>query len=867
MDVWAGNSSFPRVIREAELRAAIDALSGSGSSGVIVTGAAGSGRTRFLAAAAEALSGQLTVVTHNIPESCRRMKFGIGSVLAPGLPAGAKVSPLTIAGACRDALRSQDPGATGILMVLDNVDHLDGTSLWVLNQLLSEPDIKMLASHRSDRQLQMELMESVVARQLSVVTLEELTLEQLRTFLEHRLPARPGRSLVRDIHAASGANALTASWLVEEALAGGQIVEHDGSCAMVRPLGPGEARQFDLARRRIEALPPVQRQVVEFLAAADPAPLSVLARAVPADALAALEQRHVIRLQIRSDGGADVTLNHEVEASAARHFPGKTKPLEMHDIASAHSGRPGEEPLWDLLRRVEAALDAGWAVPDLDLLAVATTANNLYDSERALRAAETVKAPELQLMAQTEAARALFHSRQYGKSAELLRSLVETTPAVLSIEFARAVSLLLQALMPMNPGRDALNSVLDGARRRLSLAAAASVGDSAADTYQNAVQDELDVLQLFLESREGNWPSPGGELFHRLCPDGFCESGHAGHDDAPGTHAGILLLALASQGLSVRGKSADAVALSTRALNAVERLPRCSVDFHSTVLTIHASNLTRLGQAPGAGAADERAGTKWMSYPGGPLQLFRAMMFCRNAAASRAAVRAQGAGGGISGDPDDLLALTLGAQATAEWLAWDLAQAPGPAASPVGDRSADGDVAAKLAETYASVARPAVTGAAGPPPRTLRKPAKAPGGGGRGRRALELLNLGVTARPEKQGSEQAADAAAEWRWSSDGNSGPVSGETLSGQSVPGATRSGGSAKNRLAVADPAKLSQREREVAVLVVSGLGSARVAAELGIAVNTVNAHLQRIYGKLGVSRRQELAELWKSLDGAGQ
>ena len=85
------------------------------------------------------------------------------------------------------------PGATGILMVLDNVDHLDGTSLWVLNQLLAEPDIKMLASHRSDRQLRMELMESVVARQLSVVTLEELTLEQLRTFLEHRLagPARP----------------------------------------------------------------------------------------------------------------------------------------------------------------------------------------------------------------------------------------------------------------------------------------------------------------------------------------------------------------------------------------------------------------------------------------------------------------------------------------------------------------------------------------------------------------------------------------------------------------------------------------------------------------------------------------------------
>ena len=76
------------------------------------------------------------------------------------MPAGFKVSPLTIVRACRDALRSQDPGATGILMVLDNVDHLDSASLWVLNELLSEPGVKMLASHRSDRQLPMELMES-----------------------------------------------------------------------------------------------------------------------------------------------------------------------------------------------------------------------------------------------------------------------------------------------------------------------------------------------------------------------------------------------------------------------------------------------------------------------------------------------------------------------------------------------------------------------------------------------------------------------------------------------------------------------------------------------------------------------------------
>ncbi|MFF1384789.1 LuxR C-terminal-related transcriptional regulator [Arthrobacter sp. NPDC058288] len=886
MDVRAGNPSFPPVIRVAELRAVTNALSASESSGVIVTGAAGSGRTRLLGAAAEELSGRLTVIVHSVPQSCRRMKFGIGSVLAPALPVNSKVSPLNIVRACRDALRSQDPGANGILVVLDNVDHLDGTSLWVLNQLLAEPDIRMLASHRSDRQLQMELMESVVARQLSIVELEDLTQDQVRTFLEHRLPGRPGRSLVRDIHAASRANALTASWLVDAALADGRIVERSGSCAMVRPPDRSEGRQFDLARRRIEALPAEQRQVVDFLAAADPAPLSVLARAVPPAALAALELGDFIRLQIRVDGGADVTLNHEVEANAARQYPGGAGPLDLGPEADLHgrgpavSRRAAEEPLWDLFRRVETALDAGTVVPDLDLLAVAAAANNLYDSDRALKAAESIKAPELQLMAQTEAARALFHSHEYGRSAAVLRGVVETTPAVLSMEFARAVGLLLQALMPTNPGRDALQSVLDGARRRLAMAATASGGDTAADTYQNAVQDELDVLQLYLESREGHWPSPGGELFHRLCPPGFCDGGQSGRDDAPDTHAGILLLALASQGLSVRGKSADALALSTRALSAVERLPRCSVDFHSTVLTIHASNLARLGQGHDAGSADKRSGrNKWMSYPGGPLQLFRAMMFCRQAAGRAAEQAYGGTDAGTAGDPDDLLALTVGAQATAEWLTWDLAQLPGAGGTPAdgraGDnRAADGDLAARLAETYASVARPAVTGAAGPPLRAPRKPALATGGG-RSRRARELLNLGAAGRPDGTAFEQTTDGPPEWRWSSDGNSGQGPGETLDWLSEdtgsePGRRGSAGrrapSGRNGQA-ADAAKLSQREREVAVLVVTGMGSARVAAELGIAVNTVNAHLQRIYGKLGVSRRQELAELWNSLDGAGR
>lgn len=52
------------------------------------------------------------------------------------------------------------------------------------------------------------------------------------------------------------------------------------------------------------------------------------------------------------------------------------------------------------------------------------------------------------------------------------------------------------------------------------------------------------------------------------------------------------------------------------------------------------------------------------------------------------------------------------------------------------------------------------------------------------------------------------------------------------------------------------LTQREREVALLVADGLRSREVADRLGIASQTVKSHLKTIFDKLGVRNRVELA-----------
>jgi DNA-binding CsgD family transcriptional regulator/tetratricopeptide (TPR) repeat protein len=54
------------------------------------------------------------------------------------------------------------------------------------------------------------------------------------------------------------------------------------------------------------------------------------------------------------------------------------------------------------------------------------------------------------------------------------------------------------------------------------------------------------------------------------------------------------------------------------------------------------------------------------------------------------------------------------------------------------------------------------------------------------------------------------------------------------------------------------LSRREREIADLAGSGLSNAAIAAHLSVSVRTVESHLYQAFGKLGVTRREELNDV---------
>jgi DNA-binding CsgD family transcriptional regulator len=54
------------------------------------------------------------------------------------------------------------------------------------------------------------------------------------------------------------------------------------------------------------------------------------------------------------------------------------------------------------------------------------------------------------------------------------------------------------------------------------------------------------------------------------------------------------------------------------------------------------------------------------------------------------------------------------------------------------------------------------------------------------------------------------------------------------------------------------ITRREREIALLAARGLASKQIGARLFISARTVDNHLAKVYVKLGVRTRTELAEV---------
>lgn len=378
--------------REAELRAAVAALR-PGSGGVLLVGEAGVGKTSLARAALGALSVEddpeiIWLVASGSEPS---IPFGAFAPFVPdigGAP-GRQPDPFFLLQMLRRAVLERSSGKPLILGV-DDAHRLDSHSATLVYQLVAAGDARVVATVRPEPggppALRSLWKEELVER----VDLEPLgyddTLEYARLLLDGgELAGEVAEALWRT----SGGNPLYLRELVRAGRRSGHIADREGLWRLAGELTVGP-RLTELVRERIDSALPEELASLELCAFAGPLPMTVAQRLVGAEHLDGLQRAGLLCAE-RSRRELTVRVSHPLFAEALREAMPAARCAELaRELAVAFEadGRRQEE----MLRVVTWRLDAGDPVPADLLLQAALRAAERQDWTLSARVAEAAVA-------------------------------------------------------------------------------------------------------------------------------------------------------------------------------------------------------------------------------------------------------------------------------------------------------------------------------------------------------------------------------------------------------------------------------------------------------------------------------------------
>ncbi|MEU8021153.1 AAA family ATPase [Micromonospora haikouensis] len=375
---------WPFVGRHAEVEQVTDALVAGHLDAVLLTGASGVGKSRLAREClAEAESRGHPVAHVAATASASAVPL---SALAPLLPAQVQLAdPHQLFEAVRHRLREQTGGRRFVLAV-DDVDLLDTVSLALLQFLLADGSLFVIATQRTESQVPDALDSRWRDGRALRLRLDSLERRSVETLLHFALGGPVSAAASEALWQASQGNVLYLRELVSCGQRDGTLVCADGTWRLTGPL-TGSAGVVEMVSRRLHALTPGHRAVLELLALCEPLGVDDLLAHAPMDVLADLEEQGLV--QVREDGRRqDLTLVHPLHAQALQRAMPRLRArsllLTQADRIEAYGARRSGDPL----RLASWRLDAtGTADPDL-LARAAHLARFAHDLPRTARLAE-----------------------------------------------------------------------------------------------------------------------------------------------------------------------------------------------------------------------------------------------------------------------------------------------------------------------------------------------------------------------------------------------------------------------------------------------------------------------------------------------
>lgn len=380
-------TDWPLVGRGDELRLLRRLLIGADPRAIVLAGPAGVGKTR-LARQGRDLAEQAGLATAWVTatRSAAELPFG---ALAPILPAtfDGPADPVTgrthLLRQSAKALVEQAAGRR-LLLVVDDAHLLDDGSATLVHQLVATDAAAVLVSVRAGARTPdpvTALWKDELAFRIDIPGLSREAIDEL---LDSVLEGPVDPAAAAELAFRCQGNALFLRELVLGALNDGSLQDEGGIWRLAGPLSPSE-RLTELVDARFEGLDARERSLLELLSYGEPLGTTELATLGDPGLVEALERRGLVTSQL-SGRRVEYRLAHPVYGDVIRaRIPGVRRRAIARSLAEAVEST-GARRREDTLRVASWRLEGGGARPDL-MLSAATIARWRYDFPLAERLA------------------------------------------------------------------------------------------------------------------------------------------------------------------------------------------------------------------------------------------------------------------------------------------------------------------------------------------------------------------------------------------------------------------------------------------------------------------------------------------------
>lgn len=875
----APTDEIPLVRREAEIGRIIAKLKGPTPAAFVLAGAAGVGKSRLASEAAKS-AVQLGFSTAQAVASRAAASIPFGP-FAPFLPeAGASAGGLL--GLLRQASKAiaGRAGPEGkLLLLVDDAQHLDDGSAALVQQLVQARTCSVVLSLRTPGPAPepvIALWKDGLAERIDLVSWTEPETEEMVTAA---LGGPISRSTARQLWEVSRGNAFYLRELLIGTTSSGALREEGGIWSLREPLSTPD-RLVELVASRLAGLGPATIAAIELLAIGEPLGMSMLEKLTGPDGLDEAEAQGFVQVH-QDERRTEARLAHPIYGEAVRQSMPRSRLRRLSTMLATEIEAVGARRREDLLRLGRWQLDAGSRGDPALLTRAARRAQDMFDMELSARLAQAAMDSGAGVEAGLLLGEAKFRSGHPEEAESVLAQvarLCESDRDVARIANARAYNLFnsldaaaaaavlddaLAILTEEGPrlqllGRLATNRVMAGDPEGALAAAAPLLANDDHAIFCRASFVSSIALALTGRSEEAVSLAREGLRRHRLA-SGVAQLPEVQLIGGVFAHAAAGRLAEAE---------ADAAAGEQACLRAGD------LEGHATGLFMSGFVLIERGQLGRAASMFRDAASVNRK-----LNELAALRWCLSGVALAEAMRGhEGLANAAAAERDELPAGSLAIYETDlidRSRAWVCAAAGEHSrAHEILAESAARAAASKLwiAEArlrhdVARLGRPELVAD------RLAELARVADGEFVAAMARHAAALVAGSAPELEAAGRAFDVAG---------ASLLAAEAYTAAAA--AYRSGGLARLASACArkadeltaalgdvrtpglatgsTPEGLTRREREVAGLAAAGESSREIAARLFLSVRTVDNHLQNVYGKLGVTSREELARILGSL-----